>query len=46
MAPQDLPKAFSTHQPVCWNCHVTENFRRLHPRLVTDRSFQPKRMME
>ena len=45
VAPQDLPKVFSTHQPVCWNCHVTETFRRLHPRRMTDRAFEPKRMM-
>jgi hypothetical protein len=41
VAPQDLPKVFSTYPPVFWNCHVTETFRRLHPRLVTDRSFKP-----
>ena len=45
VAPQDLPKVFSTHQPVCWNCHVTETFRRLHPRLMTDRAFESKRMI-
>ena len=43
--PQDLPGVFATHQPVCWNCHVTETFRRLHPELVTDRPFEPKRTM-
>jgi hypothetical protein len=26
-----------THDPVCWNCHVTETFRRQHPELVIDR---------
>jgi hypothetical protein len=26
-----------THLPVCWNCHIAETFRRLHPDLVTDR---------
>ena len=35
--PEQLPQIFSNHQPVCWNCHVTETFRRLHPELVTDR---------
>ncbi len=34
---EDLPQIFATHQPVCWNCHVAESFRRLHPNLVTDR---------
>lgn len=43
--PEELPRIFSTHQPVCWNCHVAETFRRLHPKLVTDRPLEPKRMM-
>jgi len=42
---QQLPDIFATHRPVCWNCHVTETFRRLHPELVTDRALEPKRMM-
>jgi len=32
-----LQHTLSTHWPVCWNCHVAETFRRLHPELVTDR---------
>lgn len=40
-----LPEIFATNQPVCWNCHVTESFRRLHPELVTDRPLEPRRMM-
>lgn len=43
--PQELPRIFETHQPVCWNCHVAETFRRLHPELVTDRALEPKRVM-
>ena len=35
--PEDLPGVFSTHRPVCWNCHVTETFRRGHPELVIER---------
>src|SRR5512140_1634950 len=35
--PEQIPVILSTHQPVCWNCHVAESFRRLHPELVTDR---------
>lgn len=45
VTPQDLPRIFSTHQPVCWNCHVAETLRRLHPNLVTDRQVEPRRMM-
>jgi hypothetical protein len=35
--PERLPEALSTNPAVCWNCHVAETFRRLHPELVTDR---------
>ena len=45
VAPQDLPKIFSSHKPVCWNCHVTETFLRLHPELVTHRPLEAKRVM-
>jgi len=42
--PEQLPEIFSTHQPVCWNCHIAESFRRQHPNLVVDRPYEPKRM--
>lgn len=35
-----IPLFLSTHRPVCWNCHVAEAFRRLHPALVTDRPWR------
>lgn len=36
--PRDrLTLALATSLPVCWNCHVAESLRRLHPDLVTDR---------
>lgn len=35
--PEELPEALRTRQPVCWNCHIAEMFRRLRPELVTDR---------
>ncbi|MGB2606929.1 MAG: hypothetical protein WBC78_25220 [Candidatus Sulfotelmatobacter sp.] len=44
LRPEQLPEVFATHQPVCWNCHVTETFRRLHPELVTDREPEPSRL--
>lgn len=44
LRPEQLPEVFSTHRPVCWNCHVTELFRRMHPELVTDRDPEPKRL--
>lgn len=34
---EKLPEVFDTHLPVCWDCHITETFRREHPELVTDR---------
>lgn len=42
--PEQLPEIFKTHRPVCWNCHIAENFRRTHPELVTDRPFEPRRI--
>ena len=42
--PEQLPEIFSSHQPVCWNCHVAETFRRTHPELVVDRKSEPKRI--
>jgi hypothetical protein len=32
-----LSGSLRTGDPVCWNCHVTETFRRRFPELVTDR---------
>jgi hypothetical protein len=43
--PEQLPEVFATHKPVCWNCHVAQTFRRLHPELVTDREPELRRMM-
>ncbi|HET9407644.1 MAG TPA: hypothetical protein VFO39_10435 [Candidatus Sulfotelmatobacter sp.] len=34
---EELPNVLTTFQPVCWNCHVTETFRRLHPEMVVER---------
>ena len=45
VSPEQLPKVFTTCQPVCWNCHVTESFRRIHPELVTERKLEVRRMM-
>jgi hypothetical protein len=44
LQPDQLPEVFSTHRPVCWNCHVAKTFRRLHPELVVDREPEPKRL--
>jgi hypothetical protein len=40
--PEQLPEIFATHQPVCWNCHVAETFRRLHPELVVERKLEAR----
>ncbi|MBI2678242.1 MAG: hypothetical protein HYX28_05635 [Candidatus Koribacter versatilis] len=34
---KELPRFLKTHLPVCWDCHITESFRRDHALLVTDR---------
>jgi hypothetical protein len=45
LCPEQLPDIFSTHSPVCWNCHVAQTFRRLYPERVVEREPEPKRMM-
>lgn len=37
IAPENLQQTFRTHLPVCWNCHIAQTFRRLHPELVVTR---------
>ena len=44
LRPEQLPDIFATCQPVCWNCHIAENFRRLHPELVVNREPEAKRI--
>lgn len=44
LRPEELPEVFPRYQPVCWNCHVAESFRRLHPELVTTREPEARRI--
>src|SRR6266545_2788040 len=32
--PERLPAILSTHSKICWNCHMEESFRTLHPDLA------------
>ena len=32
-----LPEYMEKHQPVCWNCHIVQTFRREHPELIVER---------
>jgi hypothetical protein len=34
---ESLQQAFRSHLPVCWNCHIAQTFRRVHPELVVTR---------
>jgi hypothetical protein len=43
---EQLPDIFFTHRPVCWNCHVAKNFRRMHPELVVHRERDSKRIRQ
>ena len=38
---EQVVDVLATHEPVCWDCRVTEGFRREHPELVTDRAPHP-----
>ena len=33
--PEQIPSAFQTHLPVCWNCYADETFRNQHPELYS-----------
>ena len=35
-----LPEYFTTHAPICWDCHVAQTLRREHPELVTERPWR------
>jgi hypothetical protein len=35
-----LPNVLETHSPVCWDCHIAQDFRRNHPDLVVLRPWQ------
>ncbi len=37
LRPEAIPELLATHQPVCWNCHLAETFRRRFPELVLER---------
>lgn len=37
---EELPEELASAQAVCWNCTVTEAFRKEHPELVTDRPWK------
>jgi hypothetical protein len=41
--PETIPDVLKTHQPVCWNCHTAETFRRMHSDLVVDRDWHVRR---
>jgi hypothetical protein len=38
--PENLPEVLAKCAPVCWNCHITESFRRDHPELVVERPWR------
>ncbi len=38
IAPETLPRVFTTHQPVCWPCHVRDTFVHEHGELVVQRT--------
>ena len=37
--PLEIPHALEVDMPVCFDCHVAEEFRRRYPELVVDRSW-------
>lgn len=43
--PELVYSVLGSHEPVCWNCHIAESFRREHPELVTERSGERARIV-
>jgi hypothetical protein len=41
--PETIPDILKTHQPVCWNCHRAETFRREHADLVIENDWDVPR---
>lgn len=39
--PEEVWNVLATATAVCWNCHITETFRRRYPELVVDRPWKP-----
>ncbi len=37
---ENIPAIMTTHQPICWDCHVASTFRRQFPDLVVDRPWK------
>ena len=38
VSPEKLPDVLATHKAACWNCHISEQFRREFSDLVVNRS--------
>jgi hypothetical protein len=38
VAADSVPEVLTSHQPVCWNCHIVNSMVMQHPDLVVDRS--------
>lgn len=36
--PEQIPEAFSSYWPVCWDFHILQTFRRDHPELCVYRN--------
>lgn len=42
IAPETLPHVFRTHEPVCFNCSLTERFLHDHPEMIVSRNYRPE----
>ncbi len=38
--PETVGEVLKTHDPVCWDCHIAETFRRSYPDMVVDRDWK------
>ena len=37
-----LPEVFTTHAPICWDCHIAATLLREHPEVITHRPWPPR----
>ena len=40
VVPENIQEVLTSYMPVCWNCLITEDFRREHTDLVVDNPWQ------
>ncbi len=40
VSPEKVPAVLASHQPICWDCHIAQTFRKQFPDRVVDREWK------